>query len=164
MPIITCDIRVGRTKEQKSRLAMGLTKAVQEATGVSIDYIFLVIRCQVSISSMQASMCPNMSPVRMDRTFPGLNSFVAAKPQKKQRLRRSCQPGRFDMPLIQCDLEAGLSDSEKRDLVKRITEITHQAIGSAYGHINVVLREHPLSNLGEAGEVGRGLISVRARC
>jgi 4-oxalocrotonate tautomerase family enzyme len=44
MPIITCDIRVGRTNDQKSQLAMGLTKAVQEATGVSIDYMFVVIR------------------------------------------------------------------------------------------------------------------------
>ena len=65
------------------------------------------------------------------------------------------------MPFIQCDLETGLSDSEKRDLVKKMTEITHQAIGSAYGHINVVLREHPSSNLGEAGEADRGLISAR---
>jgi 4-oxalocrotonate tautomerase family enzyme len=44
MPIITCDIRNGRTKEQKSQLALGLTKAVQEATGVSIEHIFLVMR------------------------------------------------------------------------------------------------------------------------
>jgi 4-oxalocrotonate tautomerase family enzyme len=44
MPIITCDIRNGRTKEQKSRLAIGLMEAVQEATGVSIDHIFLVMR------------------------------------------------------------------------------------------------------------------------
>ncbi len=44
MPIITCDIRTGRTKEQKSQLAMGLTNAVVEATGVSIDHIFLVMR------------------------------------------------------------------------------------------------------------------------
>jgi len=44
MPIITCDIRTGRTKEQKSQLAIGLTKAVQEATCVSIDHIFLVMR------------------------------------------------------------------------------------------------------------------------
>jgi 4-oxalocrotonate tautomerase family enzyme len=66
------------------------------------------------------------------------------------------------MPFIQCDLETGLSDSEKRDLVKKMTEITHQAIGSAYGHINVVLREHPSSNLGEAGEADRGLISARS--
>lgn len=44
MPIITCDIREGRTKEQKHELAMGLTQAVMDATGVSIDNIFLVMR------------------------------------------------------------------------------------------------------------------------
>jgi phenylpyruvate tautomerase PptA (4-oxalocrotonate tautomerase family) len=66
------------------------------------------------------------------------------------------------MPFIQCDLEAGLSEDEKRDLVKRMIEVTHKSIGSAYGHINVVLREHPSSNIGEAGEADRGLISVRA--
>ena len=65
------------------------------------------------------------------------------------------------MPFIQCDLEAGLNDREKSDLVRKMTEITHKAIGSAYGHINVVLREHPRSNLGEAGEADRGLISAR---
>jgi 4-oxalocrotonate tautomerase family enzyme len=65
------------------------------------------------------------------------------------------------MPFIQCDLEIGLTDQEKRDLVERMTEVTHRAIGSAYGHINVVLREHPSSNLGEAGKAGRGLISGR---
>jgi phenylpyruvate tautomerase PptA (4-oxalocrotonate tautomerase family) len=63
------------------------------------------------------------------------------------------------MPFIQCDLEAGLSEDEKR---KRMIEVTHKSIGSAYGHINVVLREHPSSNIGEAGEPDRGLISARA--
>ena len=43
-----------------------------------------------------------------------------------------------------------------------MTEVTHKAIGSAYGHINVVLREHPASNIGEAGVADRGLISARA--
>jgi 4-oxalocrotonate tautomerase family enzyme len=70
--------------------------------------------------------------------------------------------GEGSMPFIQCDLEIGLSDEEKKLLVKRMTEVTHNAIGSAYRHINVVLREHPSSNLGEAGEVGRGLISKRS--
>jgi len=65
------------------------------------------------------------------------------------------------MPFIQCDLEAGLSDEEKLALVKTMTEITHKAIGSAYGHINVVLREHPAANIGEAGEAGRALVSKR---
>ena len=64
------------------------------------------------------------------------------------------------MPFIQCDLEAGLSDQQKKRLVERMTEVTHNAIGSAYGHINVVLREHPSSNLGEAGEPDRKLISA----
>lgn len=44
MPIITCDIRNGRTKEQKSQLAMGLTTAVSEATGCGVENIFLVMR------------------------------------------------------------------------------------------------------------------------
>jgi 4-oxalocrotonate tautomerase family enzyme len=63
------------------------------------------------------------------------------------------------MPYIQCDIEVGLSDEKKRLLVERMTEVTHKAIGSAYGHINVVLREHPSANLGEAGKPNRRLIS-----
>jgi len=66
------------------------------------------------------------------------------------------------MPFIQCDLEVGLSDEKKRQLVERMTEVTHKAIGSAYGHINVVLREHASSNLGEAGKPNRRLISKQS--
>jgi phenylpyruvate tautomerase PptA (4-oxalocrotonate tautomerase family) len=44
VPVITCDIRVGRAPELKSRLAAALTKAVSEVTGVSVDHIFLVMR------------------------------------------------------------------------------------------------------------------------
>jgi 4-oxalocrotonate tautomerase family enzyme len=44
MPIITCDIRNGRTKEQKHQLAIRLTDAVVEATGCGIENIFLVMR------------------------------------------------------------------------------------------------------------------------
>lgn len=65
------------------------------------------------------------------------------------------------MPFIQCDLEVGLSDEEKAALIREMTEITHRAIGSAYVHINVVLREHPTANLGEAGEPGRAFVSRR---
>jgi 4-oxalocrotonate tautomerase family enzyme len=67
------------------------------------------------------------------------------------------------MPFIQCDLEEGLTDAEKRALVTKMTEITHRTIGSAMEHINVVLREHPASNIGEAGQAGRALISRRNR-
>jgi 4-oxalocrotonate tautomerase family enzyme len=44
MPIITCDIREGRTREQRSELAMALSRAVAEATGSGIENVFLVIR------------------------------------------------------------------------------------------------------------------------
>jgi 4-oxalocrotonate tautomerase family enzyme len=44
MPIVTCDIREGRTREQRSELAMGLSRAVAEATGSGIENVFLVIR------------------------------------------------------------------------------------------------------------------------
>ncbi|MCX7307716.1 MAG: tautomerase family protein [Afipia sp.] len=65
------------------------------------------------------------------------------------------------MPYIQCDLEEGLSNDAKEALITKMIEVTHGAIGSAMAHINVVLREHPKSNLGEVGKAGRGLISSR---
>jgi len=65
------------------------------------------------------------------------------------------------MPYIQCDLEQGLSDDQKRELVRRMAEATNKAIGSAMAHINIVLREHPSVNLFETGEGDRALISSK---
>jgi len=62
------------------------------------------------------------------------------------------------MPFIQCDIEEGLSDEQKIEIVRRMTEVTHQAIGSSVAHINVVLREHPSVNLGETGRANRQLV------
>ena len=42
------------------------------------------------------------------------------------------------MPFIHVDLETGLTEEEKVELTRRIVEVTHDAIGSAVGHINVV--------------------------
>jgi 4-oxalocrotonate tautomerase family enzyme len=42
--IIQCDIRRGRTDEQKAQLAAELTRVVSEVTGESIDQMFLVMR------------------------------------------------------------------------------------------------------------------------
>jgi phenylpyruvate tautomerase PptA (4-oxalocrotonate tautomerase family) len=67
------------------------------------------------------------------------------------------------MPYIQCDLEEGLSNEVKEALVKKMIAVTHDSIGSAVGHINVVLREHSASNLGEAGVSARRLISGAAK-
>jgi 4-oxalocrotonate tautomerase family enzyme len=44
LAIIQCDIRRGRTDEQKCRMAADLTQAVSEVTGESTEQIFLVIR------------------------------------------------------------------------------------------------------------------------
>jgi phenylpyruvate tautomerase PptA (4-oxalocrotonate tautomerase family) len=55
------------------------------------------------------------------------------------------------MPFIHVDLETGLTDEEKLELTRKIVQVTHDAIGSAVGHINVVLREWPGVNIVEAG-------------
>ena len=44
MTMISCDMRYGRTDEQKRRLASGLLRLISEATGEPASNIFFVIR------------------------------------------------------------------------------------------------------------------------
>lgn len=44
MSMISCDMRFGRTDEQKRRLTAGIMRAVSDATGEAYDDIFFVIR------------------------------------------------------------------------------------------------------------------------
>ena len=44
MALISCDMRQGRTDEQKRKLAAGLLRVVGKATGEPRDKIFFVIR------------------------------------------------------------------------------------------------------------------------
>jgi 4-oxalocrotonate tautomerase family enzyme len=44
MPIIQCDIREGRTEEQKQALAQAITRAVHETIDAPIEYIYVLIR------------------------------------------------------------------------------------------------------------------------
>jgi 4-oxalocrotonate tautomerase family enzyme len=44
MPIIQCDIREGRTEEQKRALARELTRVVHQTIGAPIEYIYVLIR------------------------------------------------------------------------------------------------------------------------
>jgi phenylpyruvate tautomerase PptA (4-oxalocrotonate tautomerase family) len=44
MAMISCDMRYGRTDEQKRTLAAGLLSVVSKATGEPADNIFFVIR------------------------------------------------------------------------------------------------------------------------
>jgi 4-oxalocrotonate tautomerase family enzyme len=44
VPIIQCDIREGRTDEQKAALAREITRVVHETIGAPIEYIYVLIR------------------------------------------------------------------------------------------------------------------------
>jgi 4-oxalocrotonate tautomerase len=44
MALISCDMRFGRTDEQKRKLAAGLMRVIGEATGETRNDIFLVFR------------------------------------------------------------------------------------------------------------------------
>ena len=44
MPVIQCDIREGRTEEQKQALAQEITRVVHETIESPIEYIYVLIR------------------------------------------------------------------------------------------------------------------------
>ncbi|WP_045220609.1 tautomerase family protein [Desulfonatronum thioautotrophicum] len=44
MPIIQCDIRAGRTPEQKEALAREITRVVHETIDAPLEYIYVLIR------------------------------------------------------------------------------------------------------------------------
>jgi len=44
VPIIQCDIREGRTEEQKAAMAREITRVVHETSGAPIEYIYVLIR------------------------------------------------------------------------------------------------------------------------
>jgi len=44
MPIIQCDIREGRTEEEKQALAQEITRVVHQTIGAPVEYIYVLIR------------------------------------------------------------------------------------------------------------------------
>lgn len=44
MPVIQCDIREGRTDEEKQAMAEGITRVVHETIGSPVEYIYVLIR------------------------------------------------------------------------------------------------------------------------
>lgn len=57
------------------------------------------------------------------------------------------------MPFIQCHIVAGLTPARKRQLIRDIVSLTHEAIGSDPKIINVLLHEHPDVNMSISGRV-----------
>lgn len=44
MPVIQCDIREGRTEEEKQALAREITRVVHETIDAPMEYIYVLIR------------------------------------------------------------------------------------------------------------------------
>lgn len=44
VPVIQCDIREGRTEEEKQALAREVTRVVHETIGAPVEYIYVLIR------------------------------------------------------------------------------------------------------------------------
>ncbi len=44
MPVIQCDIREGRTEEEKQALASEITRVVHETIDAPMEYIYVLIR------------------------------------------------------------------------------------------------------------------------
>ena len=44
MPIIQCDIREGRTEEEKQALAREITRVAHETIGSPVEYVYVLIR------------------------------------------------------------------------------------------------------------------------
>lgn len=57
------------------------------------------------------------------------------------------------MPIIQLDVQR-LTDQQRAELRRRVTEAVHRTIGSPYDYINVAIRESEPPNLVEAGGWG----------
>ena len=57
------------------------------------------------------------------------------------------------MPFIECHIATGLSNPRKAKLIRDIVKVTHESIGSDPKIINVVLIEHPESNMSISGRI-----------
>ena len=152
MPIIQCDIRNGRTKEQRSALAKGLTAIVQKYTGCEIDHVFLVMR-----------EMPGFNFVDAGRTCSGLCARARWSGHRRRRAVASTRCKSQVLltlkdslcPYIQVELQAGLEPAAKKAMVAEIVTHVNATIGSSRAHINVAVIELPPENLAEAGEPAR---------
>jgi 4-oxalocrotonate tautomerase family enzyme len=54
MPVIQCDIRAGRSAEQKEALAQEITRVVHETIGAPVEYIYVLIREQPGAHHVKA--------------------------------------------------------------------------------------------------------------
>ena len=51
------------------------------------------------------------------------------------------------MPFIECHIKTGLSQDRREQLMRDIIQVTHDSIGSDPKIINVIIHEHPATNI-----------------
>ncbi|GAB7538171.1 tautomerase family protein [Burkholderia sp. 3C] len=51
------------------------------------------------------------------------------------------------MPFIECHIKQGLTLERREQLMRDIIQVTHDTIGSDPKIINVIIHEHPASNI-----------------
>ncbi len=65
MPIIQCDIREGRSEEQKRALAREITRVVHETIDAPLEYIYVLIRETPGLHHVKAGVhLPDFKPAK----------------------------------------------------------------------------------------------------
>lgn len=71
MPVVQCDIRRGRSQEQKLAYGQALTKAVHDSTGASAETILIIFgRRPDRMFSKGANFCRITKRAPMAKTWP----------------------------------------------------------------------------------------------
>lgn len=57
------------------------------------------------------------------------------------------------MPFIECHVKQGLSQERRERLMRDIIQVTHDSIGSDPKIINVIIHEHPATNISVSSRI-----------
>jgi phenylpyruvate tautomerase PptA (4-oxalocrotonate tautomerase family) len=57
------------------------------------------------------------------------------------------------VPFIECHINTGLTPARREQLIRDIIQVTHDAIGSDPKIINVILHEHPATNISVSSRI-----------
>jgi 4-oxalocrotonate tautomerase family enzyme len=71
VPVIQCDIREGRTEEQKQALAREITRVVHETIESPIEYIYVLIRETPARITSRAARRSRTGNPRLGRVISG---------------------------------------------------------------------------------------------
>jgi phenylpyruvate tautomerase PptA (4-oxalocrotonate tautomerase family) len=57
------------------------------------------------------------------------------------------------MPQLYCNIPAGVPEAKKKEMIREIIKVTHEAVGSDPKIINVIVYEIDPSNMAVNGEI-----------